>query len=675
MKKRLCVFTVITSAIISFGFTSMAFADPEEKDVIEAGEVIVTATRYEETTSSVPASVTVITEKDIENTTARDIPDMLRTVAGIHVNDIASNQRYYTVDLRGFGETAGLNTLVLVDGRRTNQIDLSGTDWSQIPIENVARIEIIKGGRASVLYGDNAGGGVINIITKKGDDFKVGIKATAGSYDSYKKSAYLSGSINNFSYALTGNYYESDGYRDNSETRANDFGVDLGYLLSDIGALNLNFGYHKDNTNLPGALKTSDFNNGYNRNDTKNPDDYADTEDYYIKFSPEFYFLSDSMFKVDISYRNRNFKSHATGSWGYFDAKTGVETYAVNPQFLINEKIFGKQNTLIFGYDESRAMEDIRNTSFTYEYLSQATYDIEKRNYGIYVHDELMILEDLGFSAGYRYDRGEYDFNPSGQNNSDRKTFDEELYTAGINYRLSPVSNIYASFSRSFRYPVIEEMYSFFTNTVATGLSPQKSDDYEVGIRQSITDTLGISVSLFYIDTDDEIYFNPDSFANLNMDGDTDRRGVEITLKNNFKWGTGSIAYTYTKAEIDGGMYNNKDFPGVPKHQASATTIIDLWKPFTLSINANYIGKRPYISDFTNTLKDQDDYVVVNAKLKYKWKNVTTFLDINNLLDKEYEEYGVRAPIYDAYYAITGYEGGYYPSLGMNFMAGVSLDF
>ncbi len=68
MKKSLCVFTVIVSAIISFGFTSMAFADSEEKDVIEAGEVIVTANRYEETPSSVPASVTVITEKDIENT-------------------------------------------------------------------------------------------------------------------------------------------------------------------------------------------------------------------------------------------------------------------------------------------------------------------------------------------------------------------------------------------------------------------------------------------------------------------------------------------------------------------------------------------------------------------------------------------------------------------------------
>ena len=88
MKKRLCVFTVIASAIVSVGFASSAEADPEEKDVVETGEVIVTANRYEETASSVPASITVITENDINNTAAQDIPEMLRTVAGIHVNDI-----------------------------------------------------------------------------------------------------------------------------------------------------------------------------------------------------------------------------------------------------------------------------------------------------------------------------------------------------------------------------------------------------------------------------------------------------------------------------------------------------------------------------------------------------------------------------------------------------------
>jgi len=677
MKKRLCVFTVIASAIISFAFISSAVADPEENDVIETGEVIVTATRYEETSSSVPASVTVIAEKDIENTAARDIPDMLRTVAGVHVSDITSNRRNYTVDLRGFGETGALNTLVLVDGRRVNQTDLSGTDWSQIPIERVSRIEIIKGGRGSVLYGDNAAGGVINIITKKGDDFKMGGKAAAGSYESYKTSAYLSGSKNNLSYALTGNYYDSDGYRNNSETEAKDFGLDLGYRLGEIGALNLSLGYHKDSTSLPGALKDSDFNAGLNRKDTKTPYNYVDTEDYYLKLTPEFYFLSDSMFKVDLSYRNRDTKSYfSDGSFWEQDDDSEIKTVSINPQFIIHEKLFKKQNTLTFGYDYSKAEKDLDTIfDFTPPFGDEppVRYDMEKENYGFYVHNELMILEDLGLSAGYRYDRAEYEFDKSGEDTI-RRTFDEELYTAGINYRLSFRSNIYASFSRSFRYPVLDEMYS---QGVLTPLSPQKSNDFEIGIRHFITDTLRLSISLFKVDTEDEILYNPYlAFGvNENLDGDTEREGAEITLKNSFNWGTASIAYTYTKAEIDGGMYDNKDFPGVPEHQASATAVIDLWKPFTLSINSIYIGKRPFISDFNNNLKDQEDYLIVNTKLQYKWKKVTAFLDINNLFDKEYDEYGVRANIFNPDYSLAGYERGYYPSPGINFMAGITLDF
>ncbi len=660
-----------------------AVADPKENDVVETGEVIVTANRYEETASTYPASITVITEKDIENTAARDIPEMLRTVAGIHVNDITGNRRNYTVDLRGFGETAGLNTLVLVDGRRVNQADLSGTDWSLIPIDRVSRIEIIKGGRASTLYGDNAAGGVINIITKKGDEFKAGGKLAAGSYESYKTSAYLSGSKNNLSYALTGNYFDSDGYRDNGETEAKDLGIDLGYRLGEIGALNLSYGWHKDSTSMPGALLSSDLHGTYSRKDTKFPDDYADTKDYYIKFSPEFYFLSDSIFKVDLSYRKRDVKNHS--SWdtyggGSFDARTEIKTVAVNPQFIIHEKIFGKQNTLTLGYDYNKAKEDINNSSFSPPPPvglgnSQERIDMEKENYGFYVHDELMILQDLGLSAGYRYDRVKYEFDTSDPGTF-RKTFDEELFTAGINYRLSSRSNIYAAFSRSFRYPVLDEMYSYFDNGLVTGLSPQTSDDFEIGIRHFITETMRISISLFKIDTEDEILYDPNLFVpsrpffpgqNTNLDGDTEREGVEISLKNSFKWGTASIAYTYTKAEIDGGTYDNSDIPNVPEHQASATAVIDLLKPFTLAINSTYIGRRPFISDLNNNLKDQEDYVVVNAKLQYKWKKLTAFLDINNLFDKEYDEYGVLGgfPI----------ERAYYPSSRTNYMAGVTLEF
>ena len=130
-------------------------------------EIVVTATRYPQQLDSIPANVSVISAADIEASVARNIPDLLRAEAGLHVNDITGNGQTYTVDIRGFGETAGLNTLVLVDGRRITSADLSGTDWTVIPLDRVDRIEIIRGSRSSVIYGDNASGGVINIITRE----------------------------------------------------------------------------------------------------------------------------------------------------------------------------------------------------------------------------------------------------------------------------------------------------------------------------------------------------------------------------------------------------------------------------------------------------------------------------------------------------------------------------
>lgn len=667
MKKRLIVVNTLLLTALGMSFAFLAVADSPEKEAYKMGAVVVTATRYEEAISTVPANVTVISEKDIENATAKDIPDMLRTVAGIHVNDIGGNQRKYTVDLRGFGETAGLNTLVLVDGRRTNQADLSGTDWSQIPLDQVAKLEIIRGGRASILYGDNAAGGVINIITKKGEGFKTGAEIAGGSFDTYKANAFISGSEKHFSYALSGRYLESDGYRDNSDTEAKDFGMNLGYELGQSGAVNLSYGYHKDDSSLPGALKTSDFLAGARRTDTVQPNDFAETEDYYVKAGPELYFFTDSMVKCDVSYRKRDVTNYASGDWGRFEGGFDIETVSVSPQMVVGEKVFGRGNTLIIGYDYSRAEEDITNTSEFFGSVSTALVGMEKNNYGFYVHDEFMPLPKLGLSAGYRYDRGKFEFDSSLPiPGADQVKFDEELFTVGVNYQFNPKSNVYASFSRSFRFPMLDELFNFYTNSIVSGLKPQTSNDFEIGMRHFFTDTLSSGINLFNITTEDEIFYNLDSYANQNMDGDTHREGIEVSLEEGVKWGSIGFAYTYTRTEVDGGIFDNGDMPDVPEHQASVKTLVDLWKPFTVALNGTYMGKRPFISDFGNNFSEQDDYFVVNAKLKYRWKKVSAFLDINNLLNEDYSEYGV----------LGGFptEKAYYPSPRTNFMLGISLE-
>ena len=159
MKKRIRL--TLLFVFLAVPVLSQAKDEPEKAHaIISMDEVIVTATRQEEKMSAIPANVTVINEAQIKNSTAINIPDLLRTQVGVLVNDVQGNKRNYSVDLRGFGETAALNTLVLVDGRRINQPDLSGADWTLISLNRVERIEIIRGGRGSVLQGDNGSGGV-----------------------------------------------------------------------------------------------------------------------------------------------------------------------------------------------------------------------------------------------------------------------------------------------------------------------------------------------------------------------------------------------------------------------------------------------------------------------------------------------------------------------------------
>ena len=299
----MCFATAVTLAASGAVFSGDLRAEETGNPVMDT--VIVTAARQEEKVAKVPANVTVITAEQIASSPAETVPELLRTAAGVVVNDITGNGRRVTVDLRGFGETAALNTLLLIDGRRVNQADLAGVDWTLISKDRIERIEIVHGGRGSVLYGDNAAGGVINIITKKGDEFHVSGGLAAGSYDTLLTRLGISGSTERVSYAVNGDFRTSDGYRDNGGSEAKDIGANFEFFATDRFSVALNTGYHKDDTELPGSILLTDLNSGTSRTSTDSPDDFSDTEDYYLQVVPEYYFTDTSYFKVDVSTRSR----------------------------------------------------------------------------------------------------------------------------------------------------------------------------------------------------------------------------------------------------------------------------------------------------------------------------------------------------------------------------------
>ena len=219
------------SVLIFFlwGMSVVTFA--RESEPVDLGKIVISASRMAQHDYKVASNVSVIGKDALEDTMAQSINEILSRELGVNVYATGTGKNA-TIDIRGFGDTANRNILVLVNDRKVNSIDMSGPDLLQVPLQSVERIEIIRGA-GSVLYGDNAVGGVVNIITKKGrGDFSGQVGISGGSYDSGGPDLEVSGEHKGISYYLFSRYYDFGGYRSNSDILTKDFNTRAGYRLS-----------------------------------------------------------------------------------------------------------------------------------------------------------------------------------------------------------------------------------------------------------------------------------------------------------------------------------------------------------------------------------------------------------------------------------------------------------
>lgn len=638
------------------------------QEAVTMDKVVVSASRQKEETTNVPADITVVTAEEIENSTAQNVADVLSTLAGAHVVDYGGNRRNYNADLRGFGESAAQNILLLVDGRRVNLPDLSGPDWNLIPLDRIARIEVIRGSRGAVLYGDNATQGVINIMTKEGDKLEGSVTAQYGSYETSKSNAAVSAAHGIFSYDLSAGMLDTQGYRDNSESNAEDVGANVRVDPSDHIRLQLSAGYHHDDTRNPGAILESQYEAGAERTDTFSPDDFSDVKDLYLKANMEMDMLSNDTFKLEVSTRERDKSLYGSGEAYWFEADTQTRMLTVSPQLIFRGDFEGIANRITIGGDFSDTKQDYDNVS---EYLgssSQIVATLEKQNKAFFFHDDLSVGERLSISGGYRADFVTFKYDSDA--NEGEREIDEEAYTAGVNYAFGPKSHLYVNFTHSFRYPLLDEQFSFFTSTMDDTIQPQTTDEYEIGVSAEVATGLVLSLNLFRSDTEDEIFFNFSGGGNENLDGTAIRRGAELGIAWQYRSFSLSGRYTRTDINIDGGQFDGNDFPFVPEDKVSATARYELGFGLSLGLEAIYVGERVLISDWDNDYDKVDAYTVVNAKVEYDWRWLTFFVDFNNLFDETYATFSGLG--YNSSYAV---ETGEYPAPEFNVLAGVRARF
>ncbi len=657
----------VVAGLIGFGlFGVEAWA----QDTVTMDKVVVTASRQEEQAVKVPANVTVITAEEIDNSTAQNVADLLSTLAGAHVVDTGGNRRNYWLDLRGGGETSPQNLLLMVDGRRVNLPDLSGPDWNLIPLERIARIEVIRGSRGAVLYGDNASQGVINIITKEGRKLEGNVTAKTGSYGTFRGSAAVSGARGILGYDISAGYLSTQGYRDNSDSIAKDMGVNLRIDPSDKLRFHLSTGYHYDDTRNPGAILDSQFAAGAERTDTFSPNDFSKVDDYYVKAGMELDMLTNDTFKLEASLRDRDKKLFGSSPAYWFEADTKTDILMLSPQFIFRGDFDGITNRITIGGDYAHSKQDYDSYS---EYgpipiTSQIVTTLEKKNCAYFFHDELGVGDRLSLSGGYRVDRVTFKYKSATP--VDSRTIDEEAYTAAFNYAFGPQSHIYGNYTHSFRYPVLDEQFSYFTSTVDTTVEPQTSEDFEIGGAVLVAKGLVLSLNLFRSETEDEIFFNFTPAVNDNFDGDIIRQGAELGLTWQYEALTLGGTYSRTHIDIEGGQYDGNDFPFVPEDKATATARYRFGFGLAFALEAVYTGERVLISDWGNAYEKAEAYTVVNAKVQYDWRWLTFFADLNNIFNEEYSTFSGLG--YNSLYTV---EPGQFPAPDFNFLVGLGVRF
>jgi len=635
-------------------------------------KIVVTSTRSEEYIQNAPNSVTVITKQEIQNSNAKIIPDLIREKAGVMVKEYsAGTGKLANVDIRGFGEAGLSNTLVLVDGRRVTQIDLSGTDWVQIPLDEVERIEIIRGA-GSVFYGDNASGGVVNIITKQGKGKpEIKIESKVGSYASYDSKIESEGEIEGINYYAMASVDDSAGFRNNNDIVAKDFGLKLGHKFSQSLNTKLSLGYHKDSYGLPGPLNDDQLNS-LGRKATVFPLDDADSLSYFGNFMLETDLEQRGKFATDISVAARQVKSNYMSVFPW-QTDNYITTFGFTPKYILSNSIKEHDNKLTLGLDYYDAQDHIKDGPPNGE---NNVIIISKKSLGFYVFDQLDIMDNLLFSNGYRLEKARYNFeqiSAEANKQSLAKTFDNQVLSSGINYIYDKKdSHCFFNFSQSFRFPLVDEFFSsgypgFGGGGLDTSLIPQQANNYELGLRHYFTKDIYAGFTLFNMLLHNEIYFDPFTFKSSNYDR-TIHQGVEYEFKSRLGDRINLFAnYTFTDAYFLKGEFAGNKIPAVPVHKWSAGFDIDLLKGINFTLLTNYVGERRFISDQRNRFPRMASYITVDIGLSYKKDNFTIFGGINNLFDENYYEYGTVSN--------SSGKKNYYPSCGRNFFIASSFKF
>ncbi len=650
---------------------SPASAEPAINE-LEIKPVTITINRFDETNPSNSRGVEVLTTDDIENTSHQALPEFLASRSGLSLtnNFFGNGTQSTAVDLRGFGSVGDENTLVLVNGVRIKNNDLSSVNWSSIPLSSIERIEIGRGS-GGVIYGGGATAGYINIITKRQQPGQknASIETEMGSYGT--RSLNLTGNVAGdqagiFVYAQR---YNSDNYRENNEERRSVAKFDYQWY-GEVNAFSVSVGSDRQSLRTPGDLGVNPDGGVpiavIDRKSSDSINDFSTLDGDVVNLSVSQDWNSWTLVE-DFSYRVSDSRLFAEGSQEFSVIET--EMWQISPRLKYETAATLPGSDFILGLDwanwdrvNTRATDP--NTFLTRPF---ATANLDQTNVALYAQTNVRLTDKLASTVGVRHEKQDSEasdvvdpaasFPFATTNNAATtrtQTVKNNAYEVGLEYAIADNIQMVARTNRSFRVANSDEVFlsafnlgTFEIDRQFVFLEPQKTYTHEIGVTVS-GERSRFSGTVFQIDTKNEIRLDPVAFANTNFPV-TQRRGLELQVGwRSATWDLSST-YSYTQpkfmqGERGGVALADKDIPLVPRTKVGMSARFTSGTGFVLGGDLNYTSDQFMTNDETNSFgRKIPSYTLLDLHLSKSYGAFNVALKINNALDREYFTFAVNS--------------------------------
>ncbi len=634
----------------------------------EAGdgvEVVVTAGRTKESELDTPAHVTIISGEEIMASGEQSLVGVLDDLAGVNFTSYAGPEKAQ-IDMRGFGENSHGRVLVMVDGRRLNSQDMAGIQWLSIPLESIERVEVVRGG-SSVLYGNHAVGGVVNVVTKDSEEeYEFASTIDFGSYYSndFENGVFSSqrlrfgtrqGPVDG---AISFAHSSNEGYRERTATRSVNTHADGGWNATDIIRVELDIGYDWTTYEMPGSLPEAQYES--DPSVANNDADEAEEHSLNTALSLQWFPLYNTEVTLNGGYRYQakeiDMESYPSYTDRIYHSLEGSpkltvegETASLPWKVVTGADVYYSDATIVKYTDKKRTDKDF-------------TASLDLTSLGGYVRPSVEVTRRLRIEGGIRYDYAHIAGKNDKSDVDDSAPHHAVVYDGALLFRPVDGLKLYAKGGTLFRYPFTDEQavvnYGTASDGFNTDLDPETGINAEAGGTLSLEELLTLRANGYFLEMEDEIAYSMTTFQNENLDK-TRRWGADVELDAQLHRMLGLTAsYGFVDARFEAGDNEGNRIPLVPAHSVDAGLTIKPISTLRIKPEASFRSEAYKSGDEANEFDPIEQYWLFNLELSYAPQlaagDMQVKLKIDNMLDE----------LYSTFATDYGFGSSYYPGAG-----------